>query len=153
MAAAVGMEVLISERPGATEIPDDRVAFEDILEQADVISLHCPLTDETRDLLGSDEFARMKPTAIVINTARGGLIDSSALVAALKNGDIAGAAVDVLPKEPPINGDPLLDYEGDNLVVTPHIAWASDEARQNASDELAANARAFIAGEDRNRIA
>ena len=95
----------------------------------------------------------MKDTAFLINTARGGLIDSQALVAALESGEIAGAAVGVLPNEPPADGDPLLDYEGDNLIVTPHIAWATDTARQNAINELAANARAFIAGKERNRVA
>jgi glycerate dehydrogenase len=94
----------------------------------------------------------MKRTAILINTARGALVDSQALADALANGTIAAAAVDVLPKEPPVDGDPLLVYDGDNLVVTPHIAWATDEARQNAIDELAANTRAFLDGVDRNRI-
>ena len=94
----------------------------------------------------------MKSSAILINTARGGLVDSGALANALRNGDIAGAAVDVLPQEPPIDGDPLLEFEGDNLIVTPHIAWATNEARQNAIDELAANAAAFIAGTSRNRV-
>ncbi|MGB5411982.1 MAG: NAD(P)-dependent oxidoreductase, partial [Woeseiaceae bacterium] len=90
--------------------------------------------------------------AILINTARGGLVDSAALVAALRSGQIGAAAVDVLPVEPPADGDPLLEYEGSNLIVTPHIAWASDVARQNAINELAANARAFIDGERRNRV-
>ncbi len=94
----------------------------------------------------------MKKSAILINTARGGLVDSAALADALRRGEIAAAAVDVLPKEPPIDGDPLLDYEGENLIVTPHIAWATNEARQNAINELAANARAFLAGEERNRV-
>jgi glycerate dehydrogenase len=94
----------------------------------------------------------MKRTAILINTARGALVESQALADALANGAIAAAAVDVLPKEPPADGDPLLDYDGDNLIITPHIAWATDEARQNAIDELAANTRAFLDGVDRNRI-
>ena len=153
MANAFGMNVLVSARPGTDAIPDGRAALEDVLTGADVISLHCPLNDETHGLLGAAEFERMKPSAIVINTARGGLIDSAALAAALANGSIAGAAIDVLPQEPPADGDPLLDYEGANLIVTPHIAWASAEARQNAVDELEANTRSFIAGEDRNRVA
>ena len=153
MAKAFGMDVLISARPGADSIPEGRASFDEVIASSDVVSLHCPLNDKTRGLLGAAEFERMKPSAIVINTARGGLIDSAALAAALENGSIAGAAIDVLPQEPPAEGDPLLDYEGDNLIVTPHIAWASSEARQNAIDELEANARAFIAGEDRNRVA
>jgi glycerate dehydrogenase len=146
------MDVIVSARPGSSEVADGRVSFDELLTRADVISLHCPLNDETRNLFGAEEFQRMKTSAILINTARGGLIDSAALAAALRDGDIAAAAVDVLPKEPPVDGDPLLDYEGDNLIVTPHVAWATNEARQNAIDELALNAKAFIEGEKRNRV-
>ena len=149
---AFGMKIIISARRDASNVGDKRVAFVDVLDQADVISLHCPLNDETRKLFGADQFQRMKKSAILINTARGGLVDSAALADALRSGEIAAAAVDVLPKEPPIDGDPLLDYEGENLIVTPHIAWATNEARQNAINELAANARAFLAGEERNRV-
>lgn len=152
VAREFGMQVLVSARPGADSIPDDRVSFDELLAGSDVISLHCPLTDDTRKLFGAREFAAMKDNAILINTARGGLVDSQALAEALATGQIAAAAVDVLPEEPPVNGDPLLDYAGDNLIVTPHIAWATDEARQNAIDELAANTRAFIDGVERNRV-
>jgi glycerate dehydrogenase len=152
VARAFGMDVLVSARPGAKTIPEGRLAFDEVLGQSDAITLHCPLNDETWNLIGKAELARMKPDAYLINTARGGLVDSAALAAALADGEIAGAAVDVLPNEPPVDGDPLLDYEGDNLIITPHIAWASNEARQNAIDELAANARAFLAGERRNRV-
>jgi glycerate dehydrogenase len=152
IAQEFGMTVLVSARPGSETVPDGRVAFDQLLAEADVISLHCPLIDDTRNLFGAREFAAMKRTAILINTARGGLVDSQALADALSNGGIAAAAIDVLPKEPPVHGDPLLDYDGDNLIVTPHIAWATDEARQNAIDELAANTRAFLEGIDRNRI-
>lgn len=148
-----GMHTIIAARPGTDRMSEGRLPFEEVVALADVISLHCPLTDETRGLLGEREFEAMKPSAIVINTARGGLIDSVALVAALERRTIAGAAIDVLPQEPPRDGDPLLEYSGDNLIVTPHIAWASNEARQNAVDELEANTRAFIVGERRNRIA
>jgi len=147
-----GMQVLISARPGSDSVPNDRVSFDELLAGSDVISLHCPLTAATRKLFGAREFAAMKNSAILINTARGSLVDSQALADALAAGQIAAAAVDVLPEEPPVNGDPLLDYAGDNLIVTPHIAWATDEARQNAIDELAANTRAFLDGVDRNRI-
>ena len=152
IAREFGMKVLVSARPGAKTVSDDRIGFDQLLAEADVISLHCPLDDDTRNLFGAREFEAMKRTAILINTARGALVDSQALADALANGTIAAAAVDVLPKEPPVDGDPLLDYDGDNLVVTPHIAWATDEARQNAIDELAANTRAFLDGVDRNRI-
>lgn len=149
---AFGMQVLVAARPGATTIPDGRHAFEDVLASADAISLHCPLNRETRKLMSAKQFGQMKKGAFLVNTARGGLVDSAALVKALETGHLAGAAVDVLPHEPPVDGDPLLDYTGRNLIVTPHIAWASDEARQNAIDELAANTRAFLAGESRNHI-
>ena len=147
-----GMEVIVAVRPGHTEADDGRVTFDAFLQRSDVISLHCPLNDATRNLFGRREFTVMKNDAILINTARGGLVDSAALAQALRNGDIAAAAIDVLPKEPPLHGDPLLDYEGDNLIVTPHIAWATNEARQAAIDELSANIAAFIDGGERNRV-
>ena len=152
IANAFGMEVLISARPGTDSIDDGRVAFDELLQRSDVISLHCPLTDATAGLFGKSEFRKMKADAILINTARGGLIDSAALVAALKNGEIGAAAVDVMPKEPPVDGDPLLDYDGPNLMITPHVAWASDVARQAAIDELVANVTAFLEGAKRNRV-
>ena len=150
--ASFGMEVIVAARPGTSDVGDDRVSFDELLARADVISLHCPLNDNTRNLFGADEFSKMKNDAILINTARGGLVDSSALATALSKGDIGAAAIDVLTREPPVRGDPLLDYDGDNLLVTPHIAWATNEARQAAIDELAANVAAFIDGEKRNRV-
>ena len=152
IARAFGMRVLVAARPDAATAHEDRVAFDDMLARADVISLHCPLTDETRKLFDAKAIAHMKPGSFLINTARGGLVDPGALAAALESGHLAGAAVDVLSKEPPVQGDPLLDYRGANLIVTPHIAWAGDESRQNAIDELAANVEAFLAGQERNRI-
>ncbi len=147
-----GMDVLVSQRPGFETTDTTRVPFGQVLEQADVLSLHCPLTERTRGLIGEKELGRMKPGAFLINTARGGLVDANALVAALENGEIAGAAVDVLEKEPPVDGNPLLDYKGDNLIITPHIAWGTNEARQNALEEMAANVKAFLDGEERNRV-
>jgi glycerate dehydrogenase len=152
IAREFGMTVIVAARPGTGSVSDGRVGFDELLAESDVITLHCPLTDETRELFGAREFRAMKKNAILINTARGGLVDSQALADALANGEIGGAAIDVLPKEPPVDGDPLLDYRGDNLVLTPHIAWATDEARQNAIDELVANTRAFLRGEERNRV-
>lgn len=150
--AAFGMNVLVSARPGSSDVPDGRESFDDLLARSDVVSLHCPLNDDTRGLIGASELARMKNSAILINTARGGLVDSQALADALRNGEIGGAAIDVLPQEPPVDGDPLLDYGGDNLIVTPHVAWATNEARQNAIDELAKNILAFSKGQRRNRV-
>ena len=153
MARQFGMSVMIAQRPGKQGGPDEgRYNFKDILRESDVISLHCPLTEDTRGLIGANELELMKPNAILINTARGGLIDSAALVEALQSGAIAAAAVDVLPREPPIDGDPLLDYAGDNLILTPHIAWGTVEARQTAINEVAANLQSFLAGERRNRV-
>lgn len=147
-----GMDVLVSQRPGFDSTDETRMPFEQVLEQSDVISLHCPLTEQTRGLIGEKELRRMKSNAFLINTARGGLVDADALVAALENGEIAGAALDVLEQEPPVDGNPLLDYKGDNLIITPHIAWGTTEARQNALDEMAANVKAFLDGEERNRV-
>jgi glycerate dehydrogenase len=153
IARQFGMTVLVARRPGTSAKQDDgRTDFHEMLDRADAISLHCPLNDETRSLFSRDEFRRIKSDAILINTARGGLIDSSALAAALENGEIGAAAIDVLSKEPPREGDPLLDYKGPNLIVTPHIAWATIEARQNAINELATNVEAFLDGEERNRV-
>ncbi len=153
VARQFGMSVLIARRPGVAVTPDDdRVDLDAMLKSCDVLSLHCPLTDATHGLIGAEQLKLMKPTAILINTARGALVDTAALLAALRDGTIAAAAIDVLPQEPPVDGNPLLDYQGDNLIITPHIAWGTVEARQNAINELAANVRAFLAGESRNRI-
>ncbi len=152
VADAFGMNVLVSNRPGSDEAVAGRMDFEEVLQTSDVLSLHCPLTEHTAGLIGKAELERMKSSAILINTARGGLVDSAALVAALANGTIAAAGIDVLSQEPPVDGDPLLDYGGDNLIITPHIAWATVEARQNAINEVAANVAAFLAGERRNRV-
>jgi glycerate dehydrogenase len=146
------MDVLISARPDAKTLAPGRVAFDEVLRRADVISLHCPLNDTTRGLFSEAAFRAMKSTAILINTARGALVDTAALAAALRDGEIAAAAIDVLPQEPPVDGDPLLDYRGQNLMVTPHVAWGTLTARQAAIDELVANIAAFMQGEKRNRV-
>jgi glycerate dehydrogenase len=149
-----GMDVLITRRRDASAVHDDgRIDFDDMIRRADIVSLHCPLNDSTRNLMGAAEFRAMKPDSILINTARGGLVDSAALADALAQGEIAAAAIDVLPQEPPVSGNPLLDYQGENLVVTPHIAWATVQARQNAINQLAENIASFKDGQRRNRIA
>ena len=152
MAKAFHMEVLVAARPGTDVVPGDRVPLGELLERCDVISLHCPLTADTRELFSAAEFGAMKKSALLVNTARGGLVDSQALVDALHDGEIAAAVIDVLPEEPPVNGNPLLDYDDSNLMVTPHIAWATLQARQNAIDEQTANIAAFLHGKDRNRV-
>ena len=153
IARQFNMEIMIARRQGLTPGDGDgRYDLDNILQHADVISLHCPLTSDTEKLFSRPQFERMKTDAILINTARGGLVDTAALADALRRGEIGAAAIDVLAQEPPVDGDPLLDYEGDNLVMTPHIAWATAEARQNAIDEVAANIQAFLRGETRNRV-
>ncbi len=149
--AAFGMQVLVAERRGAAPRPG-RSAFDDVLAAADVLSLHCPLTPETQTLIGAREIALMKPDALLINTARGGLVDSAAVAAALRAGRLGGAGIDVLPQEPPVDGDPLLDARLPNLIVTPHVAWAAREARQRCIDEMAANVRDFRQGGRRGRV-
>ena len=150
-ARAFGMHVMLAERP-EMDTRKDRFALQDMLQRVDVLSLHCPLTPETRNLIGAAELARMKPDALLINTARGGLVDASALAEALRAGRLGGAGIDVLEQEPPVDGNPLLAADIPNLIVTPHIAWAAVEARQRAVDEMAANVAAWIAGERRNRV-
>ena len=153
IARQFGMSVLVARRQGQEPVDDDgRTDLCALLQQSDVVSLHCPLTDETHELIGAAELRLMKPNAILINTARGGLVDSEALVEALATGEISAAAIDVLPQEPPVNGNPLLDYAGENLIITPHIAWGTVEARQNAIDESALNVAAFLEGDERNRV-
>jgi len=149
---AIGMDVQISARPGTTQVESGRVAFDELLLRCDVISLHCPLNEATAGLFGEAQFKSMKSDAILVNTARGGLVDSAALVAALETGQIGGAAIDVLPQEPPVDGNPLLDYVGPNLIITPHVAWGSDKARQAALDQLAECVAAFKRGEAKNRV-
>jgi len=151
VAETFGMRVVIANRPG--EPPQTgRMKLDELLAAADIVSLHCPLTDATRGLIGARELALMKPDALLINTARGALVDSAALAAALKAGRLGGAGIDVLPQEPPVNGDPLLDSQIPNLLVTPHIAWAAREARQRCIDEIAANIRDFRDGGRRGRV-
>jgi len=151
VAEAFGMRVVIANRRGEA-LTLGRLDLEELLAVADIVSLHCPLTDSTRGLIGARELALMKRDALLINTARGALIDSEALAAALKAGRLAGAGIDVLPQEPPLNGDPLLDNQIPNLLVTPHIAWAAREARQRCIDEMAANIRDFRSGGRRGRV-
>lgn len=151
MAKNFGMDVLINTRT-TTNLKDHEksIPLSLVLEKADVVSLHCPLTGITNHMIGENELDKMKSSAILINTARGALIDSLALFNALKEGKIAAAVIDVLPEEPPINGNILLEYEGKNLIITPHIAWATREARQNAINQLADTIKAFQAGKELN---
>ena len=149
---AVGMRVLISEHKSAGTTREGRVSFQEVLKQSDVISLHCPLTAETENLLGPAEFRMMKRSALLINTARGGLVEDAALIGALQEGLIAGAGVDVLREEPPVNGSPLLDLDLSNFIITPHVAWASNEAVQALADQVIDNIEAYVDGHPRNLL-
>lgn len=152
VAECFGMTVLLAQRPGGAA-QEGRVPLAELLARADVLSLHCPLTEQTRNLIGAAELAQMKPGAILINTARGGIVDEAALAAALRSGHLGGAGVDVLTREPPVAGNPLLAPDIPNLILTPHVAWASREARQRMLDELVQNIRAYLDGQERNRVA
>ena len=155
MARGFGMEILISVRPGSqAPIPQGRMTLNELLSRADIVSLHCPLTPQTKNLIDSRALALMKPTAFLINTARGALIDADALIRALREKRLAGAAMDVLTQEPPPADHPLINAakELDNLLVTPHCAWTAREARQRLMDEVVENILAFTKGQDRNRI-
>jgi glycerate dehydrogenase len=152
IAQGFGMRVLFADHspPKAPDVvftPFDRV-----LAEADVVSLHVPLTPATRNLIGPRELALMKPGALLINTARGGLVDEAALVDALQRGVIAGAGFDVLSTEPPRLGNPLLDLGLPNFILTPHVAWASRGAMQILADQLIDNVEAFVAGQPRNVV-
>jgi glycerate dehydrogenase len=151
LASAFGMQVLLAKRNSADDRPG-RLALEELLPQVDVLSLHCPLTPETRGIIGANELALMRNDAVLINAARGGLVDEAALVDALMRQALGGAAVDVIEVEPPPVNYPLLKVSLPNLIVTPHVAWASRESRQRLLDEIALNIEAFKAGQARNRV-
>lgn len=151
VAQAFGMNALFAERRGA-ETRAGRTAFEEVLRKSDVISIHCPLTPDTLGLVGDSELAQMKPDALLIHTARGGIVDESALAKALGAGRLGGAAIDVLSEEPPTNGNPLLDLPLPNLIITPHIAWAGRQARQRLIHEITKNIHAFRSGQPRNVV-
>jgi glycerate dehydrogenase len=159
--AALGMRVAVAQRPGSaapsaanptSSVEPVRMPLQQLLRQADVLSLHCPLTPTTTGLIGKSELATMKRDAILINTARGALVDLEALAEALRHRRIGGAAIDVLPQEPPIDGSPLFAPDLPNLIVTPHTAWAAVESRQRALDEMAENIEDYVRGGRRGRV-
>ncbi|MFW9278829.1 2-hydroxyacid dehydrogenase [Glaesserella parasuis] len=146
LAELVGMKVLYAEHKGATTIRDGYTPFEEVLKQADIVTLHCPLTETTQNLINAETLALMKPTAYLINTGRGPLVDEAALLDALENGTIAGAALDVLVKEPPAIDNPLIQAAKrlPNLLITPHVAWASDSAVTTLVNKVAQNIEEFV---------
>ena len=151
-AQAFKMNVVFAEHKHAQSVHDGYVSFDEAIRSADVVSLNCPLTPQTANMIGEAELQQMKPGAILINCGRGGLVDEAALVAALKYGQIGGAGFDVLTQEPPRDGNPLLKARLPNLIVTPHIAWASQEAANRLFDILLDNINRFVAGNPQNLV-
>ena len=151
VARAFSMKVLVAESlTGAART--GRVPLHTLLENADIVSLHCPLSEATRHLIDAPALARMKPDAILINTARGGIVDEQALVDALRQNRLQAAAIDVLAEEPPRTRNPLLAFDSPRLIITPHVAWASQPARQRLVRELSENIAAFLCGTPRNTV-
>jgi glycerate dehydrogenase len=159
VASGFGMDVLIARSHNAghntedaADVQQERVDLKTLLAACDVVSLHCPLTSDNYHMIGEKELALMKTDALLINTARGGLIDEPALLQALQNREIAAAALDVLEEEPPSVSNALINYREDNLIITPHIAWASRESRQRMVNEIAKNIVAYQQGDLRNVV-
>lgn len=149
---AFGMKIAVTSRSPVDDAGVAMLPLTELLATADVVSLHLPLSDKTRHMIGEAELATMKKTALLINTARGGLVDEAALAAALRSGVIGGAGFDVLTKEPPTAGNPLLDLDQPNFILTPHVAWASAGAMQTLADMLVDNIEAFVAGTPKNVV-
>ncbi|MEA1890366.1 MAG: D-2-hydroxyacid dehydrogenase [Pseudomonadota bacterium] len=151
VAPALGLRVLICQHLQGQQ-DTNRLELEDLLACADILTIHLPLNEQTRNLIGEHELSLMKPDALLINTARGGIVDEKALADALKQKHIGGAGIDVLTTEPPVDGNPLLEANFPNLIITPHIAWASRQSRQRLVDQIADNIRSYLAGEIANRV-
>src|SRR5215475_565011 len=154
MGRGFGLEVLIAARPGSKEPTPSRVPIRELFRQADVITLHCPLTPQTKSLINAETLSLMKPTALLINTARGALIDEIALIQALRERRLAAAALDVISREPPGADHPIIQAakDLDNLLVTPHTAWSTREARERLLREVTDNIRSFFEGKPRNIV-
>jgi glycerate dehydrogenase len=150
---ALGMHVLFAGRKGQDAVRESYTPFADVLARADVITLHCPLTPDTRNMIGAPEFAQMRRRPLLINTARGGLVDEAAVGQALRDGHLGGAAFDVTSVEPPPADHPFMALlDRPDFILTPHVAWASDEAVQTLADQLIDNLEAFVAGRPRNVV-
>ena len=148
LAEAFGMQVIISTRPGEGSY-GDRLSLDELLPKVDILSLHCPLTPETQNLIALPQMQAMKSSALLINCARGGIVNELDLIQALQTKEIAGAATDVLSVEPPPADHPLLQYQANNLIITPHSAWASRKARQTIVQQLAENILSLASSEPR----
>ncbi len=152
LAEAFGMKVLVAEHKNAASFREGRTPFSEVLAHSDVLVLLCPLTDNNRRMIGAAELAAMPRHALLINCARGGLVDESALAKALQEGTIAGAGLDVLSREPPVDGSPLLLIHQQNLIITPHMAWVSEQSMQTLAEQLISNVEAFVSGAPRNLV-
>jgi glycerate dehydrogenase len=152
IARAFGMKVLFAEHAGPTAPGIEFTPLDTLLKQADVVSLHTPLTPDTRNMIGMPQLRMMKRSALLINTARGGLVDEQALACALQEGLIGGAGFDVLTTEPPVEGNPLLSLRLPNFILTPHVAWASEGAMQFLADQLIDNIEAFVGGQPKHLL-
>lgn len=150
IAECFGMKVLVAERKGAAEARAGRSAFAEVLAKSEVLVVLCPLTNESRGMIGAGELALMSRHALLINCARGGIVDEGALAGALQRGELAGAGLDVLEQEPPRAGSPLLDLSQPNLIITPHVAWVSEQSLAALADQLIGNIEAFHTGTPRN---
>ncbi|MES2260239.1 MAG: D-2-hydroxyacid dehydrogenase [Pseudomonadota bacterium] len=150
---AFGMEVCVHKRTPVDDADVRNVSWDELLETSDVLSLHAPLNEQSRNIIGADELARMKRSALLINTARGGLVDEAALATALTTGVIAGAGFDVLAKEPPPDDNVLVNLRLPNFILTPHVAWASTQAMQILADQLIDNIEAFVGNRPVNIVA
>jgi glycerate dehydrogenase len=152
IARALGMKVLFADHAPPKAPGVEFVSPEQVYAESDIISLHCPLTPASRHFIGMAQLQQMKPSALLINTSRGGLVDEQALKTALETGLIAGAGFDVLSQEPPKNGNPLLDIRSPNFILTPHVAWASQQAMQFLADQLIDNIEAFVNNTPQNQV-
>ena len=152
IARGFGMRVIFADHGSLTKGDVEFIPFEKVLSESDVLSLHCPMTPTTREMIGINELRKMKRSSLLINTARGGLVNEAALIQALDEGLIAGAGVDVLTSEPPESGQPLLKLQRPNFILTPHVAWASDGAMQLLADQLIDNIEAWVAGSPQNLV-
>ena len=152
IARGFGMRVIFADHGSLKKDNVKFLTFKNVLSESDVLSLHCPMTPTTRDMIGINELRKMKRSSLLINTARGGLVNEAALTQALDEGLIAGAGVDVLTSEPPEGGHPLLELQRHNFILTPHVAWASDAAMQLLADQLIDNIEAWVAGSPQNLV-
>lgn len=154
LAQAFGCRVIFYSASGKSTCTDyERVEFDTLLQESDILSLHCPLSDRTRGLINKDALSKMKETAILVNVARGPVVDTQALYDALITNQIAGAGLDVLEQEPMAGDNPLAQIkDSTKLIITPHMAWASLESRTHLVEEVAKNIEAFLAGENRNVV-